>query len=131
MTARVNLAKSAIDMIEASIEEVNEYRDGDTNYFMSLIWHTNEAGDANTRRMGLGVYDANVKLKGFNKIATIRDIDIYCQLPEAETATTLRITGDGKSMRITGDGKSMFVHVRILSNTEEEAVLDINGKPIE
>jgi len=100
MTARVLLDRSAVMMIESSIAELNDYR-GDTNYFLSLIWHTNMAGDPETRRMGLGVYDSHVVLQGLAKIATVRGIDVYCQLPEVETSSMLRITGNGKSMFMT------------------------------
>lgn len=100
MTALVILDRSAVNMIESAIRELNDYR-GDANYFLSLIWHTNVSGDPKTRRMGLGVYDRNVSLNGLAKIATVRGIDVYCQLPEAETSSMLRITGNGKSMFMT------------------------------
>ncbi|MET0605851.1 MAG: hypothetical protein ABWZ80_05305 [Beijerinckiaceae bacterium] len=97
MTPQVLMNKSAVAMIDGAIRELEKHR-GDRNFFLSLIWHTNMEGDLGSRRLGLGVYDSDRDVAGLHLIATVNGVKVYCQLPEAETASTLRISGDGKSM---------------------------------
>jgi hypothetical protein len=83
---QVSFTKAALPEIRSILAGLREF-EGDKDVMYSLIWHTNERGDINSRRIGFASWDKHRLPAGFLLFGRIGDVEIFADKNDFDPTT--------------------------------------------